>query len=128
MEGTSFVHDALDRQEREVMPASARQYLLNGVTTVRDLGSPLSIVRVRDRIRRGEIPGARLFVAGPMLHKLPSTAVEHRCRGVLMQHGARLFVAGPMLHKHPSTAMLDRSWDVSGPEDARKKVRELVAA
>src|SRR5215468_7993991 len=40
MEGTRFVHDSLDRQEREVMPASARQYLMNGVTTVRDLGSP----------------------------------------------------------------------------------------
>jgi imidazolonepropionase-like amidohydrolase len=97
-EGARFVHDSIDRQEREVMPAGARQYLMNGVTTVRDLGSPIDIVRVRDRIQRGEIPGARLFVAGPMLQK----------RG--------------------SQAMLDRSWIVASPADAREKVRRLAEA
>lgn len=97
-EGTRFVHHYLDRQEREIMPAGARQYLMTGVTTVRDLGSPLPIVNVRDRIQRGELAGARLFVAGPMLQKLAAAG------------------------------MADRSWTVTGPDDARRKVRELVAA
>jgi imidazolonepropionase-like amidohydrolase len=97
-EGSRFVHDYLARQEREIMPAAAMQYLMNGVTTVRDLGSPLEIVRVRDRINRGELAGARLFVAGPMLQK------------------------------RESAGMADRSWSVSDPEDAREKVRRLAAA
>lgn len=97
-EGTRFVHDYLDRQQGEIMPAGARQYLMSGVTTVRDAGSPIQIVAVRDRINRGEIAGARLFVAGPMLQK--------------RQNGASL----------------DRSWPVDGAEDAREKVRKLVSA
>jgi imidazolonepropionase-like amidohydrolase len=97
-EGSRFVHYYLARQEREIMPAAAMRYLMNGVTTVRDLGSPLEIVRVRDRINRGELTGARLFVAGPMLQK------------------------------RASAGMQDRSWPVNDPEDAREKVRRLVAA
>jgi imidazolonepropionase-like amidohydrolase len=50
----------------EVLPISARQLLLAGVTTAVDLGAPLEpILRVRDRINRGEIPGPRMLVSGP---------------------------------------------------------------
>src|SRR5205809_666224 len=49
-----FVRIYGDREEREIMPASAHQYLMNGVTTVRDVGSPIEIIKVRDRINRGE--------------------------------------------------------------------------
>src|ERR1051325_6052040 len=61
-EEPNFILKYMAREEREIMPASARQLLLNGITTARDLGSPLSIVKVRDRINRGELAGARLFV------------------------------------------------------------------
>ncbi len=91
-----FVATHLDREEREVMPAGARQYLMNGVTTVRDVGAPLEIVKVRDRINRGELPGARLFVSGPLLEKRNS--------------------------------LPGWSWVVANPQDAREKVRQLVAA
>jgi imidazolonepropionase-like amidohydrolase len=93
-----FVQPRMARQEGEILPAGARQYLMNGVTTVRDVGSPIEIVKVRERIARGEIPGARLFVSGPLLQK------------------------------RPSDQMTGWGWHISGAEDARLKVRELVAA
>ena len=50
----------------EILPISARQLLLAGVTTAVDLGAPLEpILDVRDRINAGEIPGPRMLVSGP---------------------------------------------------------------
>src|SRR5688500_7360647 len=41
-----------------IMPASAHQLLMAGVTSARDLGGPLEpSLSVRDRINKGEIPG-----------------------------------------------------------------------
>ena len=52
----------------EVMEISAKQLLLAGVTTAVDLGAPLEAsLAVRDRIARGEVPGARLLMAGPWI-------------------------------------------------------------
>jgi len=45
-----------------------RDLLLNGVTTVRDMGSPLDdILRLRSEIVSGALTGPRLFVAGPLM-------------------------------------------------------------
>jgi imidazolonepropionase-like amidohydrolase len=56
--------------ERVVMPASAEQLLMAGVTTARDLAAPLQpILAVKARIAKGEIPGPTLYVAGPALTK-----------------------------------------------------------
>jgi imidazolonepropionase-like amidohydrolase len=56
--------------ERVVMPASAEQLLMAGVTSVRDLAAPLQqIIAVKARIAKGEIPGPTLYVAGPALTK-----------------------------------------------------------
>ncbi|MGH8034961.1 MAG: amidohydrolase family protein, partial [Lysobacterales bacterium] len=61
-----------DRFASEIMPASAVQLLLAGVTTARDLGAPLEAsLRVRQRINDGEIPGPRLFISGPFLQHEP---------------------------------------------------------
>ena len=58
----------LDRLADEIMPASAVQLLLAGVTSARDLGAPLDPSRsVRERIESGDIPGPRLFMSGPFL-------------------------------------------------------------
>jgi len=52
----------------KVMEISAKQLLMSGVTSAVDLGGPLEAsLRVRDRVKRGEIPGARLWVSGPWL-------------------------------------------------------------
>ena len=93
-----FVRTYGAREEKEIMPAGARQCLMNGVTTVRDVGSPIEIVKVRDRINHGELVGARLFVAGPLLER------------------------------HPADTLIGWSWNVNGPDDVREKVKQLVAA
>lgn len=86
------------RFRNEIMPIAAKQLLMAGVTTVRDLGAPLEdIVAVKNAINRGEIPGPRLFVSGPFLQK-SNTPLEAMFR-----------------------------WIVNGPDDARAKVRTIVS-
>lgn len=80
-----------------IMPISAKQLLMAGVTTARDLGAPLEdIVAVKRRIDSGQIPGPRMFVSGPFLQK-SNTPLTERFR-----------------------------WVVSGPEDARRKTRTIL--
>ena len=89
-----------DRYRDEIMPASAKQLLMAGVTSVRDLGAPLEdILDVKKRINRDEIPGPRLFVSGPFIQKRPYADWNAYYR-----------------------------WGVSGPSDARRKVRKLAKA
>lgn len=65
------------RLAREIMPASAHQLLMAGVTSARDLGAPLeAIITVRDRINRGEIPGPTLYVSGPFIQHAPILALK----------------------------------------------------
>ena len=86
------------RVRNEIMPAAAKQLLLAGVTTARDLGAPLEdIIAVKRRIEKGEIPGPRLFVSGPFIQHAPYAPYEARFR-----------------------------WGVSGADDARAKVKQLV--
>ena len=85
--------------ENVIMPASAEQLLLAGVTSARDLGGPLKeSLAVRDRINNGEIPGATLYVSGPFLQKKP----------------------------YPGTEAF--RWGINGADDARKKVKKLADA
>ena len=88
-----------DRFADEIMPASAEQLLLAGVTTARDLGAPLDdSLSVKSRIDSGEIPGPRLFISGPFI-----------------QHKA-----------YPGTEAF--RWGVDGARDARAKVKRLADA
>lgn len=88
-----------DRFATEIMPASAEQLLLAGITTVRDLGAPLEpSVSVKRRIAAGEIPGPRLFISGPF--------IQHRA--------------------YPGTESY--RWGVDGVGDGRRKVRKLAEA
>lgn len=83
-----------------IMPIAAQQLLMAGVTTARDLGARLDdIMSVKRRIAAGEIPGPRLFVSGPFIQHAPYEAYER-----------------------------DLRWGVSGAEDARRKVQQLVDA
>ncbi len=82
-----------------IMPASAHQLLMAGVTSARDLGAPLEeSIAVRDAINNGEIPGATLYVSGPF--------IQHR--------------------PYPGTEAF--RWGVYGPDDGRKKIRKLASA
>lgn len=50
----------------KVMEISAKQLLMAGVTTAVDLGGPLKeSLSVRDRIKKGGIPGPHMLVSGP---------------------------------------------------------------
>ncbi|MEY3541773.1 MAG: hypothetical protein RLZZ204_585, partial [Bacteroidota bacterium] len=54
--------------QKIIMPASAHQLLMAGVTSARDLGGPLEeSIAVRDAINKGDIPGATMYVSGPFL-------------------------------------------------------------
>jgi imidazolonepropionase-like amidohydrolase len=57
-----------------VEPWALPRYLAWGVTTVRDLHGNLdSILRLRDRVARGAVPGPRIYSAGAMIDGLPTT-------------------------------------------------------
>jgi imidazolonepropionase-like amidohydrolase len=85
--------------ERVVMPAAAQALLLAGVTTARDVGSPLeAALSVRERIRTQRIVGPSLVVCGPALEHDPP-AGEHA-----------------------------RRWPVAGAADARQKAERLAHA
>ena len=89
----------IDRFADEIMPASAEQLLLAGITSARDLGAPLDAsVSVKQRIADGEIAGPRLFISGPFLQDEP----------------------------YPGTEAY--RWGVDSPADGRAKVRRLAEA
>lgn len=89
----------LHRLADEIMPASAAQLLLAGVTSARDLGAPLDAsISTKTRIEAGETPGPRLFVSGPFIQHEP----------------------------YPGTEAF--RWGVKSPKDARAKVKRLVDA
>ena len=87
------------QMESVIMPASARQLLMAGITSARDLGGPLKAsLSVRDRVRKGEIPGPTLYVSGPFIQHEPYPGTEYF------------------------------RWGVKGADDARAKVRTLAEA
>jgi imidazolonepropionase-like amidohydrolase len=82
-----------------IMPASAKQLLHAGVTSVRDLGAPLEdIIAVRDSINAGKLEGPTLYVSGPFLQHEP----------------------------YPGTEQF--RWGIKGVADARAKVQRLARA
>ncbi len=69
-----------DRFGDEIMPSSAVQLLLAGITAARDLGAPLEeSISLKTRIEDGTLPGPRLFVSGPFIqHESPEGAEFYR--------------------------------------------------
>lgn len=89
----------LGELRRTIIPAAARQSLMAGVTSVRDLGAPLEdVLDVKRRIARGELEGATIYTSGPFLQHAP----------------------------YPGTEAF--RWGISGPDDARAKVNRLADA
>jgi len=90
----------LDQFRDVIMPIAARELLMAGVTTVRDVGARIEdIFPIKDRIARGEIPGPRVYACGPFLQKRVDSAWETPFR-----------------------------WIVNGPEDARAKTQKILDA
>lgn len=93
-------HELYSNRMEDMMEVAARQLLMAGVTSARDLGGPLEeLVSLRGRIADGEIPGPRMFISGPFIQKAPYRDYERRYR-----------------------------WGVDGPDDARNKVQQLIDA
>jgi imidazolonepropionase-like amidohydrolase len=89
----------IDKLEDIIMPASARQLLMAGVTSARDLGAPLEAsINVRDKINQGLIPGPTMYMSGPFIQHEP----------------------------YPGTEAF--RWGVNGVADARAKVQKLADA
>jgi len=85
--------------ESVIMPSSAHQLLMAGVTSARDLGAPLEAsIKVRDRINKGDLPGPTMYMSGPFIQHQP----------------------------YPGTELF--RWGVEGASDARAKVRQLAEA
>ena len=88
-----------NRLEKEIMPASARQLLMAGVTSARDLGAPLEAsINVRNAINSGKLMGATLYVSGPFIQHAP----------------------------YPGTDFF--RWGVTSVDDARAKVNKIADA
>ncbi len=88
-----------DGKKEEMMELAAKQLLMAGVTTAVDLGAPIEIVNVRDRINKGGAIGSRLLVSGPWISR-------------------RAWGSYPSYFQHV----------VANPEEARKRTQELVDA
>jgi imidazolonepropionase-like amidohydrolase len=87
------------RLAKEIMPAAARQSLMHGITSVRDLGGPLEpLMELKRAIDSGRIVGATVYTSGPFI-----------------QHAA-----------YPGTDAF--RWGVNGVADARAKVKRLADA
>ncbi len=82
-----------------IMPSSAKQLLMAGVTSARDLGAPLAeSIYVRDAINNGELEGPTMYMSGPFIQHEP----------------------------YPGTEQF--RWGISGIADARAKVKKLADA
>jgi len=82
-----------------IMPSSAKQLLLAGVTSARDLGAPLEeSIYIRDAINNGKLDGPTMYMSGPFIQHEP----------------------------YPGTEQF--RWGIKGTTDARAKVKKLADA
>lgn len=96
---TTYVNTRSGVLGNVIMPASAQQLLMAGVTSARDLGAPLEeSIALKNAINSGRIPGPTMYVSGPFIQHAP----------------------------YPHTERF--RWGVNGVEDARAKVRRLADA
>ncbi len=80
----------LNKIESIIMPSSAHQLLMAGITSARDLGAPLEAsINVRDKINSGLIPGPSIYVSGPFLQHRPYPNTEEFRWGIFGEQYAR---------------------------------------
>lgn len=71
------------RRLTEMAAISAGQMVRAGVTTAVDLGAPLDVMEVRDRILAGTIPGPRLILSGPWITRVTLDGVPMEYQNVV---------------------------------------------
>ncbi|NND02243.1 MAG: amidohydrolase family protein [Acidimicrobiia bacterium] len=67
----------------EMTEISMGQLVRAGVTTAVDLGAPLDILEVRDRVDRGELPGPRLLASGAWITRITLDGVPLSYQNVI---------------------------------------------
>ncbi len=100
--------ETLDQYLSNDLPADLEEYLAHGITSVKSTGDiPEAFIPVRERIKRGDLRGPRVFLAGPVL----SAPGGHP--------GASLY---------PNNAWLRElaSRELTTEEEARTEVRQLA--
>jgi imidazolonepropionase-like amidohydrolase len=111
------------RYERDIMPATARQLLMAGVTSARDMGAPPdAIFALERRIASGELDGPTIYAAGPQLtHVPPDWAQQYRWA-----------TSGPADASAKATQLLDRGADLLKVTDAQSmtggEIQAIAAA
>jgi imidazolonepropionase-like amidohydrolase len=96
---STYVNPRSGVLQNVIMPASAKQLLMAGITSARDLGAPLEeSIALKRAISSGRIPGPTMYVSGPFIQHAP----------------------------YPHTELF--RWGVNGAADARAKVNRLADA
>src|SRR5688572_1528298 len=96
---STYVNPRSGVLQNVIMPASAKQLLMAGITSARDLGAPLEeSIALKRNIASGRIPGPTMYVSGPFIQHAP----------------------------YPHTELF--RWGVNGAADARAKVAKLAKA
>lgn len=67
----------------EMAAISSGQMVRAGVTTAVDLGAPLDVIRVRDQIESGLMPGPRLLLSGPWITQVTLDGVPMAYQNVV---------------------------------------------
>ncbi|WP_414830508.1 amidohydrolase family protein [Alteromonas sp. H39] len=79
----------VDRLGDEIMPSSAVQLLLAGITSTRDLGAPLKeSVELKQAIEEGTLPGPNVYISGPFLQAEAYPGTENFRWGVKTEREA----------------------------------------
>lgn len=87
----------------EMAEIAMAQMARAGVTTAVDLGAPLDILRVRDRVEAGELPGPRLLASGAWITRITLDGVPLEYQNV---------IASPREAAEVATGLIDDGADV----------------
>ena len=97
-----YWHKTYNGRYQEIMAISARQLLLNGVTTVADLsGQPEALIATRNKIESGQLVGPRMKVSMGWISNWPDAEWE--------QHHRKTF-----------------TWNVHTVDEARTAVQKVI--
>ena len=103
----------------EMVEISMGQLVRAGVTTAVDLGAPLEILRVRDRVDRGELPGPRLLASGAWITRITLDGVPLAYQNVVRSPEEAARVARRLIANGADVIKL---WDGLTEDDMRAVV------
>ena len=97
----------------EMATIASGQMVRAGITTAVDLGAPLDVMRVRDRIEAGELPGPRLLLSGPWITRITLDGVPMAYQNVVESPGEAARTAERLMD---SGSDVIKTWILPEPE------------